>query len=1156
MSGFVHLHNHTHYSLLDAAATPEDLVKAAADNGHPAVGLTDHGVMFGTVEFYKCAENYNIKPIIGMEAYIANGSRFDKNADRKSPEGKKRNYFHILLLAKDNTGYKNLMKLTSLAHTEGFYYRPRIDKELLEKYHDGIICSTACMGSMVNAHLVDGDFERALAEAKYYKDMFGEDFYIELQNHNLENDPIILSQAPKIAEQLGLKLICTNDIHYLKREHANAHNILLNIRDASGSDKIDLLKLRYGTPEYYFKSTAQMEELFGKYPGALSNTVEIADKCDMKLDRTTIMPNFPIPKESKSATLDEYLRELTYKGLEERFEEIDDEIRERIEYELGVIISMGFPGYFLIVWDFIDAARKLGVSVGPGRGSAVGSLVAYCLGITNVNPLPYDLLFERFLNPERYTMPDIDIDFNDEKREIVINYVKQKYGEEAVAQIVTFGKLSSKAVIKDVGRVLGIELNIVNDITKKIPVFRGKVFELTKALDVPDLKWLKESKDEKMKELLNYSLLLEGKFRHTGIHAAGVVITSGDITDYVPVYQSPARGKDSVPEIATQYSMNDLEHIGLLKMDFLGLRTLSIIDNTLEMIQRNYGLLIDLDKIDFDDKKTYDLISNGETQGIFQFESGGMQEYLKRLKPHNLEELTAMNALYRPGPMENIPEFIDRKHGKKKIEYLHPLMETVLNKTYGVIVYQEQVMKLVQVIADFTLGQADILRRAMGKKKQSEMDKMKPAFIEGAANKGISQKLALEIFDLIYKFADYGFNKSHSLAYSYLAFQTAWLKTHYPAEFLAANMTAELSSQSDLVKLIYEAKRYDIQFYPPDVNRSMAKFTAQDNTIFFGLAATKNVGVSAVDTIVETRKEKPFKSFFDFVSRVDSRQINRRTLESLILSGAFDTIEKGRRRALFETIDVALDFGKKFQEGGNKSMDSLFGAEGRDTEMSQPIVPNVEEWSEIERLAKEKEVLNFYVSGHPLNEFEPYVRSFTNIDLSGTVEDSPKEVRICGMLSELRTRRDKKDNEIAFCMIEDFHGKAELIFWSDAYGKFKQKISNDNIVFISGKLSEKDDTIKIVVNDVQSIEHALSNYAKGYKIWVNLNTRDLSKLETVKKELLNGLNKGVKFRCIVTSEDKSIRKTYLSLDTALGLNQQTAKKLSEIFGTNRVQFET
>jgi DNA polymerase-3 subunit alpha len=658
-----------------------------------------------------------------------------------------------------------------------------------------------------------------------------------------------------------------------------------------------------------------------------------------------------------------------------------------------------------------------------------------------------------------------------------------------------------------------------------------------------------------LKELINYSTLLEGKFRHTGIHAAGVVITPGDITDYVPIYQTAAKGKDTNPEIATQFSMGDLEYIGLLKMDFLGLRTLSIIDNTLEMIERNHNKAIDIDKIDFDDKATYDLISNGDTQAIFQFESAGMQEYLKRLKPHNLEELTAMNALYRPGPMANIPDFIDRKHGRKKVDYLHPLMEKVLKKTYGIIVYQEQVMQLVQVIGNFTLGQADMMRRAMGKKKPEIMLKLKSEFTEGAKQNGLSDNMSGEIFDLIVKFAQYGFNKSHSVAYSYIAFQTAWLKTHYPAEFLASNMTAKLTSQEEVVKLIDESKKYNIKVYPPDVNRSFAKFTADANTIYFGLAAIKNVGISAVDSIVEARKDKPFKSFFDFISRVDSRQINRRTLESLVLSGAFDLIENGRRRALFESIDVAIDFGKKIQESGTSDMDSLFGENSQDSAISEPNIPNIPEWTSKEKLEKEKEVLNFYVSGHPLHEFEPYVKSFTNVDLSGIAENAPKELRICGMISELRTRRDKRDNEIAFCMIEDFTGKAELIFWSDTWSKFKTLIFNDAIVQASGKLSDGEDKIKVVVNEIITLEQAMQRSASGFKIWLNLDDNDKDGLEIVKKELFHDSGRNTKLRCFVTSKDKSIRRTYISMNAPLKIDTTTTKKLCELFGSHRVQFE-
>ncbi len=666
MSNFVHLHNHTHYSILDAVTSPQELVDAAVNDGHPAVALTDHGVMYGVYEFYKLAVAKNIKPILGVEAYMANGSRFDRVQTNKAE--KKKNYFHILLHAKDEQGYKNLMKLTSLGFTEGFYYKPRIDKELLEKYKEGIICSSACMGGVINAFIVDGQIEKAYSEAKYYQDLFGDDFYIEIQNHFLKNDPLILEHAPKIAKELGIKIIATNDIHYISKDFAIPHNILLLIRDGVKTDEqTNISDLKYGTAEYYFKSSQEMQELFKEFPEAISNTLEIADKCDFRYTKHTVYPEFPIPPSSNAADLNDYLRELVYKGLNKRFDDLTEQISDRIEYELNVITNMGFPGYFLIVSNFIDAARELGVSVGPGRGSAVGSLVAYSLGITNVNPLPYDLLFERFLNPERFSMPDIDIDFSDEKRDLVINYVKQKYGEDAVAQIVTFGKLSSRQAFTDVGRVLGVSLSKVKEITKSIPVVRGKVTKIKDALQLSDLQWLRDTNDPNLKSLIEYATKLEDRNRNVGTHAAGIVITPGDVTDYVPIYRTPEKeGKQSI-EVATQFSMTYLEEIGLLKMDFLGLKTLSIIEHTLDMIELNHNIKIDIDKIDFEDKKTYDMIAAGDTLAVFQFESDGMQEYLKRLKPHNLEELTAMNALYRPGPMENIPDFIDRKYGRKKI---------------------------------------------------------------------------------------------------------------------------------------------------------------------------------------------------------------------------------------------------------------------------------------------------------------------------------------------------------------------------------------------------------------------------------------------------------------------------------------------------------
>ncbi len=1153
MTEFVHLHNHTHYSLLDAAPTPEELVDTALNYGQRAVALTDHGVMFGIMQFYQYAKKKGIKPLIGMEAYIANGSRFDKLIPKGS---KKRNYFHLIIIAKDMQGYKNLLKLTSLGYTEGFYYKPRIDKELLEKYKDGLILSSACIGGVINAPIIDGDLKRAYDEARYYKDLFGDDFYIEIQNHGLEKDKAVLQWAPKIAGELDIKLVATNDIHYVKQEHAIAHNVLLLIQNtnASNSGTADITKLKYGTPELYFKSTEQMIEIFDEFPDAIKNTVEIADKCELELELWNYhMPEFPIPTHTKASTLNEYLEELVFKGLEEKYTEISGEIKQRAEYELKIIEDMGFPGYFLIVWDFIRAAKERNVRVGPGRGSAAGSIVAYALGITNVDPLKYDLLFERFLNPNRQTMPDIDIDFNDEKREIVINYVKEKYGDSAVAQIITFGTLSSRQAITDIGRVLGVPLSTVREITKKIPKVRGKVTKMKDALELPELKWLKETEDEKLQNLVKFALILEDKVRNKSTHAAGIVIAPGEISDYVPVYHPDRTRKQSV-EIASQFSMNELEAAGLLKMDFLGLRTLSIIDNTLAMIEKNHGKKLDIEAIDFDDEATYNLISAGKTLAIFQFESSGMQDYLKKLQPRNLEELTAMNALYRPGPMDNIPEFIDRKFGRKPISYLHPIMEKSLKTTYGIIVYQEQVMQLVQQIAGFTLGEADILRRAMGKKKQELMDAQKPHFLEGAAKNDIDKKLANEIYDLIVKFASYGFNKSHSLAYSYLAYQTAWLKTHYTTEFLAACMTAKIRKQENIVDLIDDAKYFDIKLKPPDINISRADFTAGDKEIYFGMAGIRNVGINAVENIVAAREEKQFENLFDFTSRVDTRLINKRTLEALICSGAFDNINKNRA-ALLAACDSAIDYSKN-QSNVAKNIDSLFG-EAKEASTQFPELPEIDEWSENERLQKEKEFLNFYISGHPLHNYIPYIESLSNVRLNNFkhIEDGER-VRICALIKDIRTRLDRNNNTIAFVMVEDLKDKAECIFWNDSYSTNRNLIIEDTVVFIEGIAKVETDSLQIVVERLLSPGEAAFSLAGGFKIFLDKSREDsIRRLHKMQETLVNNSNREIKilFQIYDGNENKP-GDAYLAYKVNMNMDFATVRKLTEIFGNKNVHF--
>lgn len=1155
MSEYIHLHNHTHYSILDAIATPGELVQAAVDDEQSAVALTDHGVLFGLMEFEEKAKEKNIKPIYGMEAYLATGSRFEKN---NTSTTKKKNYHHLILLAKDLQGYKNLVKLTSYAHTEGFYYRPRIDKELLEKYKDGLIAMSACIAGVISAPLIEGDWDRAKHEAQYFRDLFGDDFYIELQNHNLSQDEIVLRDAPKLARELGIPLVATNDIHYLKKEHALAHNVYLLIKDVKGGDaqNVDITNLKYHSDQYYFKTQKEMIELFKDFPDAIANTVKIAEQCNVNFNFKIAMPQFTLPENEKVQSLDEYLEKLVWEGINRKYSNLTDEIKDRTNYELDVIKRMGFSDYFLIVADFISAARKMGIRVGPGRGSAAGSIVAYSLDITSVDPLESDLLFERFLNPERISMPDIDIDFDDERREEVIQYCQNKYGANSVAQIITFGRLSSRMVLTDVGRVTGVPLNTIKQITSKIPTQFGKVFKLNEALKLADLNYLNTTQDEKLKQLIDLSLVLEDKNRSAGTHAAGIVITQGEVSDYVPVFQGgqSSKSEESSINIATQYSMNYLEHAGVIKMDFLGLRTLSIIDRTLNLIKQNQNIELDIDHIPLNDKETYELISSGKTLAVFQFESSGMQDYLKKLKPTNLEELTAMNALYRPGPMASIPDYIDRKWGVKKIEYLHPLMESVLQKTYGVIIYQEQVMQLVQKIANFTLGEADILRRAMGKKDAKKIEKLKPKFIEGAKQNGIDAKLANEIYDLIEKFSNYGFNKSHSYVYSYLAYQTAYLKAHYPAEFLAANMTAEINNQDYLVELMDEAKSFGISVLPPDINTSDAHFTVRGNIIYFGMAGLKGVGVNTVKHIVEVRQNGKFLSFFDFVKRVDPKLVNRRVLESLIFAGAFDSIANGKRRALYEVIDDAMNYAKSLSK--NEGVDALFGDAGNGNSHIEPILPDVQEWKESEKLAHEKEVLNFYVSGHPLNEYKTIVKSFSDISIGKWKEDenhAAEKIMLCGLISGIRNNRDKKGSPIAFVQIEDFSGKAEAIFWSNSYAKYEAILKEGHPIIINGKVDTAEEDLKIVVDEAFSLNEIINNLSKGYKIILDTSAANRETIWEIHQVFKHTKAKAGKLVFILNNRSEMRHKEYIAYDVPLNFENETIKKLEQIKGVQSVR---
>ena len=1154
MSEFIHLHNHTHYSLLDAACSVDALIKATKDNNMNSVALTDHGVTFGLMEFYTKARKAGIKPILGCEVYMAVGSRFDKIAT--NTKAKTRNYYHLILLAKDLEGYRNLCKLTSRAHTEGFYYKPRIDRQLLSENYKGLVALSACAGGVVSSHLIREEIDLAREAIGWYKDVFKDDFYIEIQNHYLDVDKNILHHAPILAKEFGLKIIATNDVHYIKKEHAVAHNVLLHIRDASGKNALTgneiETNLKYKTPEFYFKSVDEMKLMLGEFPDAFYSTLEVAEKCNVELPNDLHLPNFPIPTESKAVNLDSYLDEITWKGITSRYgENANEVVNERTKFELDVITRMGYAGYFLIVQDFISAAREMGVSVGPGRGSAAGSIVAYALGITNVDPLPYDLLFERFLNPDRVSMPDIDIDFSDTEREKVIEYVRQKYGNDAVAQIITFGTLSSRAVLKDVGRVLGVPLSVINSITEKITVKFGRVQPLKEAIENAELKWLKESDDPKIIKLIEYSLVLEGLCRNSSLHAAGVVIAPGPLENYIPLYQTPGRG------LASQYTMNYLEEAGLLKMDFLGLRTLSMIDSALRLIKKRRSIEIDIDKIVLDDEKTYDMIGRGHTIGVFQFESVPMQEYLKQLKPSTLEDLTAMNALYRPGPMENIPEFIERKHGRKKIEYLHPMLTPILGKTNGITVYQEQIMQIAQKLGGFTLAQADNLRRAMGKKQIKYMDEMKPLYLEGCKINEIDKKISNEIWDMMVKFADYGFNKSHSLAYSYIAYQTAYLKANYTPEFLAANMTAESGDLAKVVRLIEEGKKFEIKTLPPNVNNSTLDFNVSENgDIIFGMAAIKNVGSGIVSELIKERElNGDYKSIFDFTKRLSSNSnVNKRLLESLVCSGAFDTLHSNRR-ACFEAIEASIQFAAAYSESKINGMNSLFGGNGLDNDLPEPSLPKFEDWNNMERLKRENEVLSFYVSGHPLQDYAIDVKAFSQIKFGDIdeIKDVNKVVRACGIISGVRTKLDKRENMMCFFTLEDFTGKGECICWSDSYKKNQKNINIGDVVFVVGKSDISGASeLKIIVDDIIPINQARARYASAVAVNVYLNKVDYNDA-ILTKELMNKHRGDLQCIFRIYNDKNVVQGKWVSKLISITPNNEFIKGLQEIYGDDSIE---
>ena len=1070
-SEFVHLHNHSDYSLLDGAQRIDQLVNTIDDLNMDSVALTEHGNMFSVVPYYKYAKNAGIKPIIGCEIYVATGSRFDKNHHPGGGWGNN----HLILLAQNFTGYKNLMKLVTAGYLEGFYYRPRIDMELLRQYSEGLICMSACLKGEVPERMLNGDYEGAKNAALSFSEIFPDRYYLEIQNHGIPEEEANIQNMKKLSSELGLPLVCTNDAHYAKQDHWEAHDIHICL--GTGKERSDPNRLRYATPEFYFKSQDDMYHLFKDFPGAIENTRKIADSIDLTLPiGESHLPNFPIPSASSTQDVDEYLKLLTEEGALSLYGDLSPDIKGRIDHELKVIKNMGFAGYFLITADFVKYAKDSNIPVGPGRGSAAGSIVSYALGITSIDPLKHNLLFERFLNPDRISMPDIDIDFCIERRGEVINYIKDQYGENSVTQIITFGKMKAKQVVRDVGRVMGYSFSDVDKIAKAIP--NELNITLEKALEKnPELQKMAEGEYE---ELMNHSKVLEGMNRHASIHAAGVVIAPGELTDYVPLYKS------STDDITSQYDMKGLEDLGLLKMDFLGLRNLTVIDKTIKLIEKK-GKELDLEKLEFNNNDVYKLFSKGHTIGVFQFESSGMREYLKKLKPSVIEDLIAMNALYRPGPMQNIDDFISRKHGRKKIVYPHPLMEPILKETYGIIVYQEQVMQIAHEIAGFTLAEADIMRRAMGKKIKALMEDLAIKFVKGAENKGIKNKKAEEIFSLIEKFAQYGFNKSHSTAYAYVAYQTAWLKVHYPAEFMSANLTSEMASIDRIVVLINECKKMGIEVKTPDINISFEDFRPIDEkTISYGLNAIKNVGSKALETIISERVDNgSYSSIFDLCSRVDQQKVNKRVLESLTASGSLDSLE-GNRAQNYEAVDEAVQYGQKMQTEKDKNQVDLFGLNDQESSLIKiPTLRELEDWSEKESLEKEMEVLGLYISGHPLLEHADDLEEFTTIAFDeGQTLSKNDNICVGGMVAKVVRRYDKRNREMAFFDMDCLGGRAEIVVFSDCYQSYGRLIDEGKVVFVKGKPSDGSDftDLKILADEIISVENVRDSLSQSLNI--------------------------------------------------------------------------
>ena len=1156
MADFVHLHTHTEYSLLDGAASIPKIITKAKELGMTSLAITDHGAMFGVVDFYKEAKKQGIHPVIGCEVYVAPESRFVKN----SGDGK---YSHLVLLAENEIGYKNLIELVSKGYTEGFYYKPRIDFELLCSHKEGLIALSACLAGEIPKKLLAGDYSGALKVANKYAEALGRNnYFIELQDHGISEQKQILPQLIRLANEVGVGLVATNDVHYIGREDAKYQDILMCIQ----TDKTvrDSDRMRFETDEFYLKSPDEMNRLFANIPEALENTVKIANRCIVDFDfETRHLPNFDVPDGKNSF---EYLYELCREGLAERYANPDDLLFKRLDYELSVIKHMGFVDYFLIVWDFIRYARSVSVPVGPGRGSAAGSLVSYCLHITDIDPIKYELIFERFLNPERVSMPDIDIDFAPEGRQKVIDYVVEKYGEDQVAQIITFGTMKAKLVVRDVARALALPYAVGDTVAKLIPNdFKITLDESLQAS--PDLRKLYEN-DSEVKELITVSRALEGLPRHASTHAAGVVITGEAITSYIPVYN----GKDSV---TTQFTKDTVEELGLLKMDFLGLRNLTVIENAVKLVEKTRGIKLDPEKFDFNEPKVYELISSGNTDGVFQLESDGMKAFMQEMKPDCLEDIIAGISIYRPGPMNQRHSYIHNKKHPEDIKYKHPLLEDILNVTYGFMVYQEQVLQIVQSLAGYSLGKADVMRRVISKKKASAMETERKNFIyglddengnviiEGCIRRGIDEKIASSIFDEMSDFANYAFNKSHAAAYAVVAYRTAYLKTFYPEEFMAA-LISTIDDQGKINAYLRNCTEMGIDRLPPDINESYDSFSVSNGAIRFGLSAIKNVGRNVIHKIVEERNRRgKFKNFADFLERMAGGYLNKRALESLIRCGAFDSMGV-KRSQLMQVYELALDGIAQTKRNNIEGQMSLFDMGSADEETFDIEYPDVSEFSKRDLLAMEKETAGIYFSGHPLDEYEERMLRITRDNLyklisaaerdengeytvvEGGVSDGDS-LTVCVIINSMKVKTTKSGAQMAFLEVEDITGTVEAIVFPKVYTAFSSKLKEGEIVVIRGSASVRvDEKPKLTVDDVMLMDDVETKTIS--KVYVRMNTNSKETILSLKE--IADKNRG-NIPVILYFNDE---KKYVSTpkEYCVNMSEKCAKSLENLFGKGNV----